>query len=343
MPDSAVPNASFTSSHSDELFRAALEAAPTGMLLIDAAGNIALVNAQVETLFGYSRAELMQRPLEMLVPQQHRAGHALLREDYFRDPQGRSIPAGREVAAIRKDGSELSVEIGLTPLSTSEGRFVLASIVDVTERGRAVEQLHQRTNQLMDLVRERDLLLQEVHHRVKNNLQLISSLINMQARKAASGESRLALAECKRRVEAIGLIHEKLYQSHNYAQVPFSDYVRTLASNLIDTSDAAAGIELECQCDNITLPVAKAISCGLLLNELIANLLNRSGGTLHVELLRVNDGLVRLGVGGLNTDKRAGHSDSLSMQLVQMLAQQLNGTLQTEPDGATAVTFPLTD
>jgi len=334
-------------SHSDELFRIALEAAPTGMLLIDPAGRITLVNAQLERLFGYPRTELIGCLIEQLVPQRYRARHPEFRDEFFRDPQTRTMGIGRELFGLRRDGSEVPVEIGLTPVNASEGRFVLASIVDITERRRALEQLRERTNELGTSLRERELLLQEVHHRVKNNLQLISSLMNMQARKAATGESRLALAECKRRVEAIGLIHEKLYQSHSYAEVPFSDYVRSLAANLLHTDDQTAAIELDCQCDVISLPVDKAISCGLLLNELIIcalkHVLAQRTGRLHLELRRPETGRIHLTVRDCGIDL-AGRADStrpLGLQLIDMLAQQLNGDLHTTAVGTVTVSFPL--
>lgn len=338
-----------STSHSDELFRVALEAAPTGMLLIDATGTIVLINAQVERLFGYQRTELVGSPIERLVPVRYRADHPGLRASYFIRPEPRGMGVGRDLYGLRKDGTELPVEIGLTPVKATEGTFVLAAIVDITERQRAVDQLQEHTRALAASVRERDVLLQEVHHRVKNNLQLITSLINMQARKIGAGESRTALTECKRRVEAIGLIHEKLYESHDYARVPFSDYVRALAGNLIYASDLASKVALQCECDSVQLPVATAISCGLLLNELVTNTLGGTGSppaTLRIELRRL-DGHVRLAV---RSDVIGAHFEStadrtaasLSMQLVEMLAQQLDGTMRMEADGA-LVTFPLPD
>jgi len=334
---------------SNELFRQALEAAPTGMLMIDANGRIVLINAQIERLFGYSRSELVGSFVERLVPAQSRDEHVDFRAQFFSDPQTRPVGHGRELFGLRRDGVEVPIEIGLTPINTAEGAFVLGSVVDITERRRSVAQLQDRTNDLTSSLRERDLLLQEVHHRVKNNLQLISALINMQARRL-SGEPRAALAECKRRVEAIGLIHEKLYQARSYAQVPFSDYLRSLASNLLQTSEASeAHIELICQCDTVVLPVDKAISCGLLLNELLTNALQHSSeladGTLRIELKALVGSRVQLTVHEprlLNADAPAKNAGTLGLQLVTMLTEQLSGTLESNPDqGRTTVTFPL--
>ena len=118
----------------DEHFRLAIDAAPTGMLLMNRSGAIVLANVQIESLFGYSRVELLGRQIEILVPDRFRAHHPEFRKDFFGAPRSRPMGAGRDLYGIRKDGSEVPIEIGLTPLQTSEGMFVLGSIVDLTQR-----------------------------------------------------------------------------------------------------------------------------------------------------------------------------------------------------------------
>ncbi len=124
----------------DERFRLAIDAAPTGMLLMNLTGSIVLVNAQIEHLFGYSRADLLGKQIEMLVPERFRIHHPDFRVDFFAAPTVRKMGAGRELYGLRKDGSEVPIEIGLNPLHTSEGDFVLSSIVDLSQR-RAIERL----------------------------------------------------------------------------------------------------------------------------------------------------------------------------------------------------------
>ena len=114
----------------DEQFRLAIEAAPTGMLLMDRNGSIVLVNAQIEMLFGYPRSELLGRPIEILVPDRLRANIPDFRNGSFSAPAARTV----ELYGLRRDGSEVPIEIGLNPLPTSEGEFVLSSIVDVSPR-----------------------------------------------------------------------------------------------------------------------------------------------------------------------------------------------------------------
>jgi len=119
--------------------RAAVESSPSGLLMIDADGHIVLLNREIERLFDYSREELLGRSVDLLVPDRFRAGHDGFRTLFLADPKVRSMGAGRELYGRRRDGSEVPVEIGLTPVVTDEGMFVLSSIVDISARKRAEE------------------------------------------------------------------------------------------------------------------------------------------------------------------------------------------------------------
>ncbi len=126
-----------TSAPGESWFRLIVENAPTAMLMVDAARRITLVNQGAEQLFGYSRQELMGSVIEVLLPERFAAQHPALIEAFFASPRARSMGAGRELFARRKDGSEVAVEIGLSPLDTTDGKFTLATITDITERRRA--------------------------------------------------------------------------------------------------------------------------------------------------------------------------------------------------------------
>ncbi|MFO0727638.1 MAG: histidine kinase dimerization/phosphoacceptor domain -containing protein [Myxococcota bacterium] len=312
-------------------FRDALEAAPTGMLMVDATGRIVLVNAQIERLFGYARAELIGSPLEMLVPERFRGRHPGFRDGFFVAPAARPMGGGRDLYGLTKGGDEVPIEIGLNPLETPDGRFVLSSVANITERKRAERERNDLNAQLK-------VLLQEVHHRVKNNLQIISSLLNMQIRQVSDQDGRIALEDCRRRVEAIGLIHEKLYQSQDYSRVPFSDYVRGLAENVYEALGATINqVRLELEIESMSMAVDRAIPCGLLLNELITNAIRhafpgRRPGLVRVALRRADPTRVELvveddGVGmpeGFDVQK----SNSLGMQLVHTLVEQVHADLE---------------
>lgn len=123
----------------NRLILLAVEAAPNGMLMISSDGIIRLVNSKVEELFGYPREELLNQPIEVLIPERFRRQHPQMRESFFAAPRPRAMGQGRELYAVRRDGTEFPVEIGLNPLNTEEGTFVLASIIDITDRHRAEE------------------------------------------------------------------------------------------------------------------------------------------------------------------------------------------------------------
>jgi two-component system sensor kinase FixL len=137
----------------EERFRRVVEAAPNAMIMVNQEGQITLANQQAEKTFGYPREELLGRPIEMLVPERVRSDHRGFRHDYFCDPQARPMGAGRELFGRRKDGSEVPVEIGLSPIHTSKGLLVLASIVDITERKLAELEAARQRHDLAHLAR----------------------------------------------------------------------------------------------------------------------------------------------------------------------------------------------
>jgi two-component sensor histidine kinase len=235
--------------------------------------------------------------------------------------------------------------------------LLFASVLEMmvllmTERAAAIQRVvEQRTADLTkanavirDALKEKETLLQEIHHRVKNNLQVISSLINIQLRKLGPGASRDALQECQTRVQAIALIHEQLYQSRDYSRVPFSQYARSLAANVFHAAGVSPGaVSLEVEVGEVALAVDKAIPCGLILNELITNSLKHAfpqerRGTVRVELDQTATGRVRLAVTddgvGLPADLDFRQSDTLGMQLVCTLAEQLAAKLDVSRTAA---------
>lgn len=123
----------------EEMFRLVVEAAPTGMVMVNSQGAISLVNSQIEEQFGYQRRELVGQPIEVLVPERFRAKHPVYRADYFSKPALRAMGTGRDLYGLRKDKSEFPVEIGLNPIQTAEGMVVMASVIDITERKKAEE------------------------------------------------------------------------------------------------------------------------------------------------------------------------------------------------------------
>jgi PAS domain S-box-containing protein len=131
-----------------ERLHAVVESSPAGTIMVDAKGTIVLVNREVERMFGYAREELLGRKVELLLPDPLRAGHPEHRSLFVANPQARRMGAGRDLFGRRKDGSEVPVEIGLTPVRTAEGLFVISSIIDISERKRAERERDRLEEQL---------------------------------------------------------------------------------------------------------------------------------------------------------------------------------------------------
>jgi PAS domain S-box-containing protein len=335
----------------EEKFRIAVEAAPNAMIIINESGRVALVNPQVEKLFGYTNEELIDQPIEILVPERYRNQHSEYRASFLATPQTRPMGAGRDLYGLTKDGREIPVEIALSPIETREGTMVLASISDITERKRTEEQTKAS-------LREKEVLLKEIHHRVKNNLQVISSLLNLQASSIKDAHHLELFKESQNRVRSMALIHERLYQSKDLATIDFGDYTRSLTTHLFQSYGLSQDIVLNIEVDSLYLDIDTAIPCGLMVNELVSNALKHAflaegtktnereaSGEIRVALHRSGD-VLRLRVSdngvGLPEEVTIGETKTLGLTLVQALTSQLEGTLEIERQPGTifTITFP---
>ncbi|MDP6720987.1 MAG: PAS domain S-box protein [Pirellulaceae bacterium] len=140
----------------------AIEAALFGMVMVNRDGVMVMVNSRTEMMFGYQRDELLGQQIEMLVPQRFRPGHPQLRQQYFQNPQPRPLGEGRYLFGVRSDGSEFPVELGLSPLETDEGLFVLAAVLDVTERKKEADEQARITHELKETQRASVNLMQDM-------------------------------------------------------------------------------------------------------------------------------------------------------------------------------------
>jgi two-component sensor histidine kinase len=236
--------------------------------------------------------------------------------------------AGRELYARRKDGTEFAVEIGLNPVETEDGIMVLSAIMDISDR-------KQRETRLEATLREKDILLSEVHHRVKNNLQIISSLLDLQAHRVDDPSLREVLRDSQNRIRSMTWIHQMLYESHNFAQVNIGEVLDSLLPALLASYNTHPGqIELHIDVDRILLSLNEAIPCGLIINELMANALKHafsagSRGEISVDLKMEEAGYIVLQVGddGVGLPERFDLDTprSLGLQLVKTLSRQLDG------------------
>jgi PAS domain S-box-containing protein len=226
------------------------------------------------------------------------------------------------------------------PMKDADGRVVrwFGTNTDIAERSEFEQQIQAS-------LREKEVMLREIHHRVKNNLQVISSLVNLQADGLDNPEFRGLFQDVRDRVRSMALVHEKLYQSESLARVDFAEYARSLLNYLWRAhGSSVASVQLVLDLEPVPLSVESAVPCGLILNELVTNALkhafhDQSGGEIRAVLHLDTDGRVRLSVRdngiGLPPGLDWQQSKSLGLRLVQMLAGQLNGTVEVNNDGGT--------
>ncbi|HVJ44632.1 MAG TPA: PAS domain S-box protein [Dongiaceae bacterium] len=318
----------------EERFRRVVEAAPSAMVMINRNGQIEMVNTQAERVFGYDRSELLGQHVEILVPERFRLGHPHLRGHFFADPQSRPMGAGRDLYALRKDGSEFPVEIGLNPIETEEGTMVLSAIVDISDR-------KQKEERIQAALEEKNVLLAEVHHRVKNNLQIVHSLLDLQTARLTDQTAIDMLSDSKNRVRSMALIHQILYQSKDFAEVNFRVVLESLVPALIQSYRLSpASIDVAVEAEDVLLPLNLAIPCGLIANELISNAMKHAfpderSGRLGVSIKRFDQETVELRIEdngiGIPPAVDFAAAQTLGLQLVGLLTDQLGGTLAVNP------------
>ena len=307
------------------------------------AQTVITCNAAVEQIFGYKREEVMGRTLEFL--------HSN-KDNYKEFSNGLALALkgeglfNAEFPALRKDGTSIITEYTVTESSDdSSGHAVLVIVVrDITERKRSEEQLRVA-------LKEKEVLLKEIHHRVKNNLAVISSLLNMQSKYIRDKKTLEIFRESQNRVKTMALIHTKLYQSSDLARIDFADYIRNLTAGLIDSYRLEpGGVTLVLDVMDVYFDVNVGIPCGLIINELLTNALkhafpNGRKGEVSVSL-KPDDETITLvvaddGIGFPDAiDFR--NTESLGFQLVTALVDQLGGTIElTRGKGTTfVISFP---
>ena len=316
------------------------ENSPVMMHSIDQEGRLANVNEKWLREMGYTRKEVIGRKIDFLMTPE--SAQRALREEiprFWREGFMRDVP----YQFVKSDGSTIDVLLNCIATTDPSGRRISLSVVhDVTEQKRAAEQIAAS-------LREKEVLLREVHHRVKNNMQAVISMLRLQSRTIQSEPAREALAETQNRIKAMALIHETLYQSENLSGIALRSYVNRLVRNLCGAHGARGLLaKLTVDVGEVALDLDTAVPVGLVINELVSNSLehafpDRKPGEIRIAVHPADDDEIELVVSddgvGLPQDIELRSTATLGLRLVTRLVEdQLGGNLDIDRTGGTRFT-----
>ncbi len=307
----------------EEMFRQLFQNSPISIALLDKRQEIRQVNAAFSETFGYDTEEIKGLNIDQLIVPEHekKEAHEISNTIF----EGK--PAFHSGKRLRKDGGYVDVLIYGVPVTVNEKTVAIFGIyVDISERKQAEEKIKRS-------LKEKEVLLAEIHHRVKNNLAVITGLLELQVYNTSSEEAIDVLTNSQMRVNSIALIHEKLYQNKNLSEICFEQYLQDLTDAILASMGSSqTDIDISMNIDPVSLTVNQAIPCGLILNEIITNAfkhaypekekgnitinLNRRGDDIYLYV--VDDGI------GIPAEIDLEDPKSLGIKLIHTLSTQLN-------------------
>lgn len=324
---------------SEERHRAIYDQAYIGIARIAKMGRFLLVNERLSDMLNYSPEELYKKTFyELSVPEE--VEESLL--DWDQLLSGKIKNFSREQTYVRKDGELISANVTVSLVKDAGGNpnYFVAVFEDITER-----KVYEK--QLKESITEKEVLLKEVHHRVKNNMQVISSILNLQSSYVSDESALSILRESQDRIKSMSFVHESLYQSKTLSEVNFAEYIQNIVRNLYHSyANPEKRIELIFELDKIDLNLDTSIPCGLIINEIVSNSLKyafegRDSGKLIVRFSKQDDGLLNLMITddgiGLPKDFDIETAESLGLQLVTTLATQISGELEIDTEAGTSI------
>lgn len=324
----------------EEKYRALIETTGTGYVILDGQGRVIDANREYLRLTGHqSLDDIMQRSVtEWTSPadkeKNMRAVEMCMSNGYIRN---------LEIEYVHGNGEIMPVEINATVIEGKEGRRILSICRDFTYRRTVL-------NNLQASLREKEILLMEIHHRVKNNLQIISSLIDLQIGGMTDDGKAMLFEDLNNRIRAMSLIHERLYQSHDFARIDFAEYIRLITHDLQSTYRNSCGAcSLEFDMEPIELDIVKAMPCGLMINEIVSNTFKyafppayQGRGRIRISFRELEDGVIELNISdngiGLPETIDPVKAETLGLSLVFLLAEQIDGRIHIDRHGGTTYT-----
>lgn len=308
----------------EEMFRQLFQNAPIAISLMDKRQDIKMVNSAFEEAFGYKQEEIIGLNIDkFLVPDEEEQTAEQLSSTVF---EGKTVhDNGRR---LRKDGSLIDVLIYGLPVLVDEKTVAIYGIyVDITDRKQAEEKVRKS-------LKEKEVLLAEIHHRVKNNLAVITGLLELQAYNTNSEEATDVLKASQMRVNSIALIHEKLYQNEDLSEISFDVYIEQLTDVIVSSLRSShTDVSIDIEAEPVKLTINQAIPCGLMLNEIITNAYkhafpDREEGQIDISLTKDGDEIkmtIQDDGRGIPDDIALENPTSLGIKLIRTLSTQLEG------------------
>lgn len=315
---------------SELIYRAIFENTGTSTMIIEEDTLISLINTESERLTGYSKEEIegKRRWTEFIFADDI---DAMLEYHKNRRIIPNSAPKTYETRCIFKDGKIRNIIVTVDTIPGTKRS--VASFLDITERKQAEIQLKKSLN-------EKEVLLREIHHRVNNNMQIISSLLNLQSFHIADEKALNVFRESQNRVKSMGMIYEKLYQSKDISHIDFADYISSLVSGIFSSYEIDTNhIKLKIDAQQILMGIETAIPCGLIINELVTNALKhafvgRENGELDITLQILSDDTYQLTIkdDGIGFPENIDFENvsTVGLQLVNGLVDQIDGTIEMD-------------
>ncbi|MEA5582557.1 PAS domain S-box protein [Nodularia harveyana UHCC-0300] len=315
-------------------------------LIRDTDGIIVYTNPKFEQMFGYESGELINQHVSIV----NYDTELLTSESVYQAITATIRQYGEftyQIHNVKKDGTPFWCRATTSTFQHSEYGKVLVSIQqDITEQKQADEKI--KTS-----LKEKEVLLQEIHHRVKNNLGIVSGLLQMQCRRIEDTQAKAILKDSQNRIASIALVHEKMYRSEELADIDFAEYIPDLTTHLFDSYNVSSNrIQLNIQVDHASLDIETAIPCGLIINELVSNALkyafpDDNFGEIQVNFYQESPGKLTLIIrdNGIGLPAEFDHhkTKTLGLTLVHGLVKQLRGNLKINFDQGTEFKITFTN
>lgn len=329
----------------EQLLQAMMDQASAVIYVKDSDGIFRFVNERFRTIFGMEDSNIVGEADSEVLTKYHIGKREEIKRIQELDRE--VLKSGQTVEAektLTVDSAKRTFLTSKVPLKNIKGyqNCVCTILTEITDRKTAEDRLRESLH-------EKEILLMEVHHRVKNNLAIISSIMQLQAFDMENDEAFEALMNSQSRIQSIAIIHELLYQSKSFSQVNLDDKISKLVYHIVTSIQASADIELDLSISNIELNVNQAIPCALIINELLTNVYKyafegHEEGKVEISLKK-KEQLIELKIKdngiGLPEEINIEQPESLGLKLVTVLGQQLEGelTFTSEKDAGTEVTL----